>query len=84
MVNNKLDRTEWIDDLRILAHLLDSISHGSQVNHSWNPSEILQNDSRRFKGNLDLFVLSLVPIEDILGCLLIEHKLIIISKSIFQ
>jgi hypothetical protein len=62
MVNNKLDGTEWIDDLRILAHLLDSISHGSQVNHCRNPSEILQNDSGGFEGNLDLLVLSLIPI----------------------
>jgi hypothetical protein len=84
MINNQFNRTKWIDYLGILTHSFDSVSHGSEIDHCWNSSEILQNNSGGLKGNLDLLMLGLIPVENILGSLLSEHKLVVISQSIFQ
>ncbi|MNG04512.1 hypothetical protein D3C84_876470 [compost metagenome] len=41
MVDHQVHRRQWIDPLRVAAGLGHGGAHGRQVNHCWNPGEIL-------------------------------------------
>ena len=66
MVNDQIDRNQWVDFLRIATQLAHPIPHRRQVDHTGNAGEVLQYHSCRFERNLQLRRLGRIPNSQIL------------------
>lgn len=77
MINDQVGWTDGINLVGISVQLKHSITHRSKVYYSRDTGKVLQNDTGRLKGHLDiLFVaflaLDRLPVEDV-GHILLSH-----------
>ncbi|MNC04325.1 hypothetical protein D3C75_517620 [compost metagenome] len=84
MVNNKINRNERIDLLRISAGLLDGIAHSRQIDYHRDTGEILQHDSRRDKRNFLVAVNAAGPSGQLLHMLFCDCPSVILADSSLQ
>jgi hypothetical protein len=56
MINDEVYWAEWVDLLGITTESLHSISHGCEVDNSWNTSEVLQDDSSGLEGDFKVLL----------------------------
>src|SRR5256886_3198600 len=54
VIDDQIDRHEWLDDLRVASEPLHSAAHRREVDNQWNSGEVLQNNARN--GEWDLLV----------------------------
>ena len=84
VVDNEVDWAKRVNLLRVSSESDHSISHGSQVNDSWNTSEILEDDSGGFEGDFDLLFRFFFPVEDVFDIAGLDFELVAVSNGAFE
>lgn len=84
VVNNKINLASRVDLIGFSSKTLDSISHGSEIHNERDTSEILENDSCRLEGNLNILGRVDLPVEDLFDISRSDVKLIAVSQSLFE
>ena len=84
MVDNEIDRHRRIDFLWIAAHALHRAAERSQVDQRGYTGEILQDDTRRAKGDLNRPGILRVPRRQILHIFGLKVALVLIAQGVFQ
>ena len=84
VIDNEVDWAEWVNFFWVSSESDHGVSHGSQVNDSWNTSKILQDDSCGLERDFDLFFGLLFPVEDVFDIAGLDFELIAISDGAFE
>ena len=45
VVNDKVNRNEWLDHLGVFAHGMNGGAHGGEIDEQWHAGEVLQHDA---------------------------------------
>lgn len=84
VVDDEIDGAEGVDLLGVSAKPDHSVSHGSQVDDSRDSGEVLEDDSGRFEGDLNLFLGKGFPIQDVLNVARFYFEFITVSDGTFK
>ncbi len=84
MIDNQVNGAERVDLLGVSSQSGDCVSHGGQVDHCGDSSEILEDDSGRLEGDFDRLAGELFPVQDVLDILGSDFEFIAVSNCAFE
>ena len=84
VVDDEVDRLEWVDQLRVAAELREGIAHGGEVDDGGYAGEVLQQDARGPEGNLLLHLCLDVPGRHGFNVGLLDEGAVLVAEQVLE